>query len=492
MVGEATVPILEIITGPHTQHQFSVEKVGIWIGSDERCDINLKEPGISKFHAQIILDPTGVYWVEDAGSSFGTLLNGEELERQVLSHGDILTLGRTKLRFVNEAESRESSTSTAPVFDGAREHEMPTQFNPEQASASVDLLYDSPSPQQPSPYAPTPAAGLHVPPLQSSSLPLVQLESEGCEILENDDDDGEILDGDALELIEESEFDLDGVDEEKMSHPMKEKEPHPAVPTYDEMTIAGSSQREEKPSPRQVEEPAQEGTALAPIPLSPDAFLTQNPATSEAESEAEGTDDEPVSETEGTLRTQLPEAPVPPPAEWRQPPQVTKRADIPDSEKKHSEETVLKKVPQRPLEPENTYTVNHDEEEDLHGSPPAPRSRTVLFNLELERLKFQLQEREKQLDQLQTEANSRASQEEQHEWLQRTLEMVREDNQRLQYQITAYEDAAEENEELIQKVIALEKANMALHKENYALREQLDRYENYYYQQAGSYNGTTS
>ena len=45
----------------------------------------------------------GSYWVEDLGSTNGTMINGELLsERRQISPGDKLTFGKTELIFVME------------------------------------------------------------------------------------------------------------------------------------------------------------------------------------------------------------------------------------------------------------------------------------------------------------------------------------------------------------------------------------------------------
>jgi pSer/pThr/pTyr-binding forkhead associated (FHA) protein len=45
----------------------------------------------------------GAYWVEDLGSTNGTLLNGEILsERRQINPGDRITFGKTELVFIVE------------------------------------------------------------------------------------------------------------------------------------------------------------------------------------------------------------------------------------------------------------------------------------------------------------------------------------------------------------------------------------------------------
>jgi pSer/pThr/pTyr-binding forkhead associated (FHA) protein len=70
------------------------------IGRDQTNSIALsKDSYISRHHAWILFIK-GSYWVEDLGSTNGTLLNGELLsERKQMFPGDCLKLGRTELVF---------------------------------------------------------------------------------------------------------------------------------------------------------------------------------------------------------------------------------------------------------------------------------------------------------------------------------------------------------------------------------------------------------
>lgn len=70
------------------------------IGRDQTNSIPLtKDSYISRHHAWILYIK-GSYWVEDLGSTNGTLLNGELLsERRQIHSGDCLKLGRTELVF---------------------------------------------------------------------------------------------------------------------------------------------------------------------------------------------------------------------------------------------------------------------------------------------------------------------------------------------------------------------------------------------------------
>lgn len=70
------------------------------IGRDQSNSIALpKDSYVSRHHAWVLFIK-GSYWVEDLGSTNGTLLNGELLtERKQIFPGDCLKMGRTELIF---------------------------------------------------------------------------------------------------------------------------------------------------------------------------------------------------------------------------------------------------------------------------------------------------------------------------------------------------------------------------------------------------------
>lgn len=112
------MPKLDIRIGHHARQQVDINKPQIWIGSDESCDVFLREPGVSRFHAQLHVDEQGRFWLQDAGGSFGTLLNGRDIEREQLFEGDEITLGRIKILFHEEGAPYRSGLSLPPQIAG--------------------------------------------------------------------------------------------------------------------------------------------------------------------------------------------------------------------------------------------------------------------------------------------------------------------------------------------------------------------------------------
>jgi pSer/pThr/pTyr-binding forkhead associated (FHA) protein len=83
-----------------TNDRFPLTQSVSKIGRDQTNSIPLpKDSYISRHHAWVLFIK-GSYWVEDLGSTNGTLLNGEVLnERKQIFPGDCLKLGRTELVF---------------------------------------------------------------------------------------------------------------------------------------------------------------------------------------------------------------------------------------------------------------------------------------------------------------------------------------------------------------------------------------------------------
>jgi len=81
--------------------QFSVRSPML-LGRDSACDIPVEDEFVSGQHLK--LASRGAQWLaEDLGSTNGTRLNGTRLNGSAaLKHGDILDLGRLRLRFTLE------------------------------------------------------------------------------------------------------------------------------------------------------------------------------------------------------------------------------------------------------------------------------------------------------------------------------------------------------------------------------------------------------
>lgn len=71
------------------------------LGREKDNDIILQDDGYaSRYHAWIAFEQDR-YWVEDLGSTNGTLLNGQQLERrELLASGDKIKIGDSEMTFL--------------------------------------------------------------------------------------------------------------------------------------------------------------------------------------------------------------------------------------------------------------------------------------------------------------------------------------------------------------------------------------------------------
>jgi len=86
-----------------TKERFQLSQYVSKVGRDRSNNISIPDDHyISRYHAWV-LQNKGKFWLEDLGSTNGTLLNGRPITIRVrLSAGDRLTFGKTELIFVVE------------------------------------------------------------------------------------------------------------------------------------------------------------------------------------------------------------------------------------------------------------------------------------------------------------------------------------------------------------------------------------------------------
>ena len=88
---------LVAVSGPRSGDVFDLNRRTILIGNGGSCDIVLEGPGISRHHAQLILED-GKYYVREMGSTYGTSINGKKVITQLpIKAGDHLEVGNAVL-----------------------------------------------------------------------------------------------------------------------------------------------------------------------------------------------------------------------------------------------------------------------------------------------------------------------------------------------------------------------------------------------------------
>jgi hypothetical protein len=89
---------LVVVTGPETGRIIPLPNGGaLTIGRGAASNTRLNDPRISRVHCKLCVEESGVI-ISDAGSSGGTMVAGQKIVKQQLSHGDEIRIGDTCLR----------------------------------------------------------------------------------------------------------------------------------------------------------------------------------------------------------------------------------------------------------------------------------------------------------------------------------------------------------------------------------------------------------
>jgi DNA-binding NtrC family response regulator len=101
------------LDGPEVRWRANAGRLAI--GSHDRNDVVLSEPTVSRYHCELKASSRGV-WVTDLDSRNGTVIEGVRVKEALIRHGDVLCLGRTRLRFEQLDESERLELSPRGSF----------------------------------------------------------------------------------------------------------------------------------------------------------------------------------------------------------------------------------------------------------------------------------------------------------------------------------------------------------------------------------------
>jgi chromosome segregation ATPase len=87
------------------------------IGRTAENDISLASKMVSRHHARLLIGPTGII-VEDAGSTNGCFVNGEQVKQHLMHDGDMLELGDLRYRLrLRAARDTSVRANVVPLFE---------------------------------------------------------------------------------------------------------------------------------------------------------------------------------------------------------------------------------------------------------------------------------------------------------------------------------------------------------------------------------------
>ena len=88
-------------------NRFDIDKTGISFGRAASNQVQIDDSAVSTNHAEIVIEKNNdgreTYVIHDAGSTNGTFLNEQKVERQLLRHKDIIRVGWNNFIFIDES-----------------------------------------------------------------------------------------------------------------------------------------------------------------------------------------------------------------------------------------------------------------------------------------------------------------------------------------------------------------------------------------------------
>jgi DNA-binding NtrC family response regulator len=96
---------LEVLDGEAAGRRFSSDRPNVRMGADPMCDCVLRDPTVSRNHAELRARGIGGVTLVDLNSTNGTYLDDDSrVDQAVLEDGQIFRLGRTRIRYTERFE----------------------------------------------------------------------------------------------------------------------------------------------------------------------------------------------------------------------------------------------------------------------------------------------------------------------------------------------------------------------------------------------------
>jgi pSer/pThr/pTyr-binding forkhead associated (FHA) protein len=95
------MPRLVIKQGPGVGRDHALSGGVCTVGRDPQVEFVLEDTLVSRRHFKVVHEE-GAYYVEDLGSTNGTILNGSRAQRARLADGDTIRIGGTQIQFVQK------------------------------------------------------------------------------------------------------------------------------------------------------------------------------------------------------------------------------------------------------------------------------------------------------------------------------------------------------------------------------------------------------
>ena len=138
--------VIRIIEGMLKGGEYRVDD-RLTVGRNPENSLQLLCMRASRFHAVVEKRQDDVFWIQDLGSTSGTLVNGEMVTDRQLKDGDQLAIGDTTMQFhLEQREGRESQTNSPTTIPSPLTDKHITRISfdtPERPGATAELKMNS-------------------------------------------------------------------------------------------------------------------------------------------------------------------------------------------------------------------------------------------------------------------------------------------------------------------------------------------------------------
>ena len=147
--------------------EMNLDKERVTIGRKPHNDIQIENLAVSSEHARIVTILNDSF-LEDLGSTNGTLVNGNPIKKHILQNNDVIEIGKYSLKFVSEAaemsqDSAEDFERTMVLRAPAAAQRAPAAPTPEPSAVAMS---------KPTPEPKTTPAAIAVPAAAPASKPV--------------------------------------------------------------------------------------------------------------------------------------------------------------------------------------------------------------------------------------------------------------------------------------------------------------------------------
>jgi two-component system, cell cycle response regulator len=95
--------VVVMLYGPNLGRRYSLSGTEHFVGRLAELDIQIDYDSVSRRHARFVHLPTSDWMIEDLGSTNGTWVNDERVDRRALKDGDLIRFGGAIMKFLSGA-----------------------------------------------------------------------------------------------------------------------------------------------------------------------------------------------------------------------------------------------------------------------------------------------------------------------------------------------------------------------------------------------------